>query len=219
MRTISILCSVVFLLSLAAWPVIDYAGGRSCMPVTFPPLWPAELTASAIGLLAAVVLVIAVIKSLLARRRRAWTIGALAVVIAAGSAFWFCPPELPGFLHGLRDRFVAEVGYPKMREFAKEMSQAGPEAIIGRPGMGSPPAPEQQRRWDDLVARYPFLNWTYGAGTVIVRGGIVELTWGSALTGHWGFQVAPDGVVKDIEKDRGKVLRVAADIQFIYYFD
>ena len=51
---------------------------------------------------------------------------------------------------------------------------------------------------------------------MIVRDGIVELTWGSALVGHWGFQVAPDGVVKDMERDRGAVLRVAADIQFIY---
>ena len=103
-----------------------------------------------------------------------------------------------------------------MREFAKEMSQAGPEAIIGRPDVGSPPASQQQKRWDDLVARYPFLDWNHGTGAVIVRDGIVELTWGSALVGHWGVQVAPDGVVKDMEKDRDVVLRVAADIQFIY---
>lgn len=103
-----------------------------------------------------------------------------------------------------------------MREFAKEMSQAGPEAIIRKPGVGGLPAPQQQKQWDDPAARYPFLDWNHGTGTVIVRGGIVELTWGSALTGHWGFQVAPDGVVKDVEEDRGAVLRVAPDIQFIY---
>ena len=51
---------------------------------------------------------------------------------------------------------------------------------------------------------------------VIVRGGIVQLTWGSALVGHWGFQVAPDGTVRDLEKGYGAALRVSDDIQFIY---
>jgi len=219
MRAISILCAVVFLLSLAAWPIIDYTGGRSCRPLTFPSLWPTELTASAIGLLAAVALVIATLKSLLARRQRAWAIGALLLVIAAGAVFPSCLPALPGFLEGLRDRFVGEVGCPRMREFAREMSQTGTEAVIGRPGAGHSATPEQRKRWNDLVARYPFLDWIPGAGTVIARDGIVELTWGSPLTGHWGFQVAPNGVVRDVDEERGKILRVAADIQFIYYFD
>ena len=139
MRTISILCSIVFLLSLAAWPVIDYAGGRSCMPSTFPPLWPAELTASAIGLLAAMVLVVAVIKSLWTRAGEPGPCGALGAVTAAGSAFWFCPPELPGFLHGL-DRFVAEVGIRRRASSPKRCPRPAREAIIRKPDVGSPPA-------------------------------------------------------------------------------
>jgi len=47
----------------------------------------------------------------------------------------------------------------------------------------------------------------------------VEVTWGSALTGHWGFQVAPDGEVKDLEPGRGTTLRVSRDIQFVSYGD
>jgi hypothetical protein len=218
-RTASVLCVIVFLLSLAAWPVIDYAGGRACMPVMFPALWPAELTASAIGFLAVVAVVIMVVKSLLARRRRIWTIGALAIVIAAGWVFPSCLPKLPGFLHGLRDRFVMEVGYPKLREFAKEISRTGVEAMIARPSTGNLPPTEQQKCWDELVARYPFLGWNDGAGTVIARGGIVELTWGSPLTGHWGVQVAPGGTVKDVDEERARALRVSQDIQFVYYDD
>jgi hypothetical protein len=219
MRITGIICAAVFLLCLVAWPVIDYIGGRLCEPLSFPPLWPAEIVPSGIGLLVAVILLITVIRSLLARRQRGWTIGALAVIIAAAWAFRLYGPQLPGFLHGLRDRFVIEVGYPRMREFAKEVSQTGKEDIIQNPSVWGRQSQEQQKRWDDLVVRYPFLGWTHGAGSVIVRDGIVELTWGSPLTGHWGFQVAPNRKVGPVEEDRGRVLTVSKDIQFVYYFD
>jgi len=42
------------------------------------------------------------------------------------------------------------------------------------------------------------------------------MTWGSPLTGYWGFQVAPGGEVKDPEEGRGRILRVSEDIQFVY---
>ncbi len=216
MRTISVLCGIVFLLSLAAWPALGYAGGRACTPLAFPGLWPAELTASAIGLLAVVVLVIVVIGSLLVRRRRAWTIGTLAVVIAAGAGFWFCPPSVLWFLDGLRDRFVAEVGYSKMREFAREVAQTGIEVASAGGSIAGSASPGQQKQWDDLVARYPFLGWNDGAGSVIVRDGVVQFTWGSALAGHWGFEVALGGTVRDVERDQGVALKVSDDIQFIY---
>jgi hypothetical protein len=103
-----------------------------------------------------------------------------------------------------------------MREFAKEVSQRGEEIVIARPGKWSPATPEQQKQWDDLRSRYPFLRWTFGQGTVVARDGIVSLTWGSALTGHWGFQLALEETVKGLEQDRGRVLKVSDDIQFVY---
>ena len=223
-KVVTVVCSAVFVLCLAAFPIIDYVGGRLCSPLAVPPLLPAEVVPLGIALFAAVILVTAVIASLVVRRDRAWTIGALAIVLAATGVFVLCAPHLPGFLHGLRDRFVTKVGYPKMREFAREVSQQGfplgPEGILQKPGIGgNPVSEERQKQWDDLAGRYPFLEWTFGAGTVIVRGGLVELNWGSPLTGHWGFQVAPKGKVGAVEEDRGRVLQVADDIQFVYYFD
>ena len=217
MRAVSVLCCLVFLLCLVAFPLIDYAGGRLCRPLSAPLVGlPAEIMPLGIGFLAVIVLVLTVVRSFLARRHRAWTIGALTVVSAAAYVYWFQLPKFPGYLEGLRDRFDMKVGYPRMREFAQELSRVGEEAIIGRPGKWSPATPEDEKRWDDLVARYPFLKWNHATGTVLVRGGIVQLTWGSALAGHWGFQVAPEGTVRNLEKDRGAALRVSADIQFVY---
>lgn len=207
---------MIFVLCLAAFPVIDYAGGRRCMPLAVPPFLPAEIVPFAIGLLAGGVLVLAVITSFIVRRHRLWTAAALAVAVIITWAFVSYGSRFPGFLEGLRDRFVTRVGYPKMRDFAKEFSLVDTEAIIRGPGRGNSISEE---RWTNLALRYPFLDWAYGTGTILVRDGIVELTWGSALTGHWGFQVSPAGAVKDLEEDEGAMLRVAQDIQFVYYFD
>jgi len=215
MRVASVLSCVVFLLCLVALPIIGYAGGRLCEPLCVL-LFPAEIVPLGIGFVAAVILVLTVVRSLVARRHRLWAIGALAIVVVATLTFAHSAPRLPGFLHGLQDRFVAKVGYPRMREFAKEVSQIGPGATIARPGRWNPATPEDQKRWDDLVTRYPFLGWNDATGTVGVGDGTVGLSWGSALVGHWGFQVAAQGTVKDLEKDHHRALRVSDDIQFVY---
>ena len=107
-----------------------------------------------------------------------------------------------------------------MREFARELSSIGEDTILSGPRRTTNSLSKEQReQWADLACRYPFLNWVHGAGVVLVRGGIVELTWGSPLTGHWGFQVSSDGKVKDAEEDRCVALRVSDDIQFINYYD
>jgi hypothetical protein len=223
MKATNVICGIAFLLCLVAFPVIAYVGGRLCTPLDFPPLFPAEIVPAGVGLLAGIGIMATVIRSLIARQHQAWTLGSLAIIIGAGGAFWVGAPHLPGFLHGLRDRFVSEVGYDRMRTFATELSQGSslvdPDGILRKPSNREKATPEQQRQWNDLVARYPFVNWVFGYGTVIVREGIVEMTWGSPLTGHWGFRVAPAGRVKNPDEDRCRVLRGSEDIQFVYYFD
>jgi hypothetical protein len=216
MKKTSVVWGMVFLLCLVALPGIEYTGGRLCMPLIVPPLFPAQIVPVGVGLLAGGKLIGALIRSFAARRDRVWTLSALAIGITATVVFGLAAPHLPGFLHGLRDRFTCRVGYVQMREFAREVSRVGEETIIARPGRWSPATPERQKQWDDLRSRYPFLRWTFGQGTVVVRGGMVWVSWGSALTGHWGFQVAVNGPVEDLEEGYGRVLRVADDIQFIY---
>ncbi|MDI6450714.1 hypothetical protein [Anaerobaca lacustris] len=223
MKRTSIVCGVVFLLCLLALPSIGYIGGRVCMPLWVPPFLPAQVVPLGIGFVAGVFLLGAVVRSLIARRDRRWTLGVLAVVIAATGAFRLAAPHSPGYLHGLRDRFVSKVGYARMRQFAEEVSRHHPlvdsEGILIRPDRLKAGSPEQIEQWNDLVSRYPFLNWNFATGTVIAREGLVELTWGSPLVGHWGFQVATTGEVTDLDPDRAWFLRVAEDIQFVNYFD
>jgi len=200
-KMVSIICTVVFVACLLSLPVISYMGGRQCMPLIFPWLFPAEIIPWGVGFVAAMVLMVALFKS----RDRKWPLGALAVIIGATVVFWFCCPATI-FLYGMRDRFVAQVGYPMMRQFAREFPQ-NDELLM------------EQEQWDDMVRRYPFLNWSTGARARVTPQGAVRVEWGSPLFGHRGFDVAGKGTLRAPDKNKGQVLKVTDDIQFFYLYD
>ena len=202
MKIISIICTVVFLVCLLSLPAIRYLGGRQCMPLVVAPLLPAEVVPSGIGFVTAIVL----LASLATGRDRKWTLGAVVVLIGTTSVFWFCYQPSTIFLYGLRDRFTSQVGYAATRQFAQDFSQ-------------SDSLPMEQKQWEHLVKRYPFLRWNRMARARITQQGAVKVEWGSPLLGHWGFEVAGKGALSVPEKDRGRVLKVVDDIQFVYDYD
>lgn len=223
MKIASIICMVVFLLCLLALLVLRYFEGRLDEPLAILPFFPAEIVPLGAGFLAGLTLVYTTAASLMAHRDRKWAVGALAMTIGAAGLFWFCAEPASVFLYGLRDRFVVQVGYRMMRQFAAELSQdkslTDREGVLQSPGYHDAATPRAQKQWDDLVARHPFLGWNGEAGTVIARGGSVSLTWGSGLVGHWGFEVALEGTLSVPEEDRGRILKIADDIQFVSYYD
>jgi len=172
------------------------------MPLIFF-LFPAEVIPWGVGFVAAMVLLALLPKS----RDRKWPLGALVVVIGATVVFWFCCQPATIFLLGLRDRFTDQVGYPMMRQFAREFSQSDSLQI----------EPEQWN--DDLVTRYPFLHWKLRTHAGITQQGAVAVGWGGALLGHWGFEVAGKGTLNVPDKNKGRVLKVTDDIQFFYLYD
>jgi hypothetical protein len=223
MKVLSITCAVVVLSCLLALPAIDYVGGRTGGPLTLGP-FPAQVVPFATGLLAVIYLLVTAVASLVVKQHRRWSVGMLTIsIMATGLSPLWDDCRLPGFLHGLRDRFVADVGYAKMREFAREVSQDNfllvVDGVLRRPGEYGAATPREQKRWDDSVSRYRFLGWNRQSGTIVVDEGQVELYWGSALTGHWGFQVSTGARLEAPEEDRGRMLRVADDIQFVEYYD
>jgi len=201
-RMVSIICTVVFVACLLSLPVISYLGGRQCMPLIFPWLFPAEVIPWGVGFVTAIVL----ITTLATGRDRKWPLRALAVLIGTAVVFWLCCQPTTIFLYGMRDRFLAQVGYPVMRQFAEEFPQ-NDELLM------------EQEQWDNMVRRYPFLNWSSGARARITPQGVVRVEWGSPLFGHRGFDVAGKGTLSVPDENRGQVLKVADDIQFFYLYD
>ena len=201
MKIVSIICIVVFVVCLLSMPVIRYMGGRQCMPLIFF-LFPAEVVPLGVGFVITIVLMVSLPKS----RDRKWTLGALSVLIGTTVVFWFYYQPATIFLYGLRDRFVVQVGYPMMRQFAQEFSK-------------SDSLPMEQEQWDDLVKRYPFLHSILRTRAGITQQGSVVVEWGGSLLGHWGFEVVGKGTLSVPDKDKGRVLKVAHDIQFFYDYD
>ena len=209
----SIVFCVIALLSILSVPVIGYIGGRQCCPLIVA-LLPAEIVSVAVWLLSVIMLVMSVVKSVIIRRHILLRCAALVIVLISTTAMLYLGNSM--YLYGLRDRFVEQAGYSNIREFANEVSQKQ-ELVI----CGYKLSDESKPIWDDLVSRYPFVSWNNNSGTIIARDGLVSLTWGSPLVGHWGFEVSPNGLVKDIE-DRCRILsilRISDGLQFVYYDD
>jgi len=208
----SIIFFVIALLSILSVPVIRYIGGRQCCPLIVAIL-PAEIVPVAVWLLSVIMLVMLVVRSLVIRRQILLRCAALVIVLISTMAMLYLSNPTLFYLYGLRDRFVEQAGYSDIRKFAYEVSQ-NQELII----CGYMLSYESKPIWDDLVSRYPFVSWNDNSGKIITRDGLVSLTWGSPLVGHWGFEVSPNGLVKDIE-DRCTILRISDGLQFVYYED
>lgn len=208
----SIIFCVIALLSILSVPIIEYIGGWRCSPLSVCML-PAGIVPVAVWLLSVIMLIMSVVRSLITRRHILLRCAALVIVLISTMAMLYLSNSTLFYLYGLRDRFVEQAGYSDIRKFAYEVSQKQ-ELII----CGYMLSDESKPIWDDLVSRYPFVSWNDNAGTIIARDGLVSLTWGSPLAGHWGFEVSPNGQVKDLE-DRGKILRISNDLQFVYYED
>jgi len=196
------------LLCVLSIPVIEYTGGYRCFPLVFIIL-PAQVVPYGIWIFAVVKLICLMIKSIMNMRQVFTLLGVLLIVLASMWLYRTRSQTASAYLWGLKTRFENNVGYTKMREYAREYAEEASkqqETIVRDPNFR-----------EDLSARYPFLGWIQGTGHSYMREDIVEHTWGSPLSGHWGFQVSPNGSVRDIERCR--VLRISSDIQFVYYYD
>ena len=206
----SIIFCVIALLSILSVPIIEYVGGWLCSPLSVCML-PAGIVPVAVWLLSVIMLIMSIVRSLIIRRHILLTCAALVIVLISTTAMLYLGNSM--YLYGLRDRFVEQAGYSDIRKFAYEVSRKQ-ELVI----CGYMLSDESKPIWDDLVSRYPFVSWNNNSGTIIARNGLVSLTWGGPIVGHWGFEVSPNGLVKDIE-DRCKILRISDDLQFVYYED
>ena len=190
-------CALGLFLSLST------SGGRRCCPLVVWPLLPAQVVPCCAWFVAVGVLIGLVFAS--RKKKEPLVVPIVALAISLVSMFVFLKVIEPCsfFVLGLKARFANDPGYARMREYARDV-QLNYDSII-----------EDPNKRDDLLSRYPFLDCFLGAGRFGVSDGVVYHEWGSALVGHWGFEVAPEGVAG--EKGREFYLRVAPDIQF--YFD
>ncbi len=227
MKKYDLILLVILICSVAAACATDYIGGYKARPLHIL-LIPVVLFPAFFALLAFVILSIKSVIGLIRRTRRDMSllnigIMSLMVVIIA----WV---PIPGYLHGLRDRLKNEIGYEGLREFAYEfeghedLEKLNPEVtgfshkILKGPKRFGPLSSEEKSIWDEFSDKYEFLHWNRDTAYVGIYNNIVEVSWGSALIGHFGFQVALHGA--EFKNQRpGRYLKVEDDIQFLYLVD
>ncbi len=209
----NIVFAIAAVLCVIAIPAIGFAGGLLCFPLfALPAIAPYGIW---------LFLVVSLTCSTLGARKNArqvrMPLGALAIAVAS---MWllhanYRPTSV--FVRGLEFRFAQKAGYDAMRQFAKEVAES-PGGVAHAHDLGNPQERFDPKRRAEFGSRYPFLDWGFGTGILSVSKGVVSQTWGSALTGHWGFRVATGGSL-GTPKDCVDILRASDDIQFVYYED
>jgi hypothetical protein len=198
------------LLCIVAVAAIEFLGGWRGLPLAILVL-PAEVAPIFIWLVSVFKLIAGAIRSIMANSQIYLACGTLAAVVLFTWAFIsFGNPDWVR-CYGLKTHFACSVGYAKMRDFAKEVSQKQ-----GFEGFRRDSSDESRAIWDDLASRYPFLSWNGSAGQIWADRRRVSLYWGSALVGHLGFTVAVDGRLPDSDapEDRTQSIKVSPDIEF-----
>jgi len=119
-------------------------------------------------------------------------------------------------VYGLRDRLKQDYSLDDLRSFAREIHQMSLSGNNSHLDDGSLKKKESEEF--DLKKKYPFLSWiktryTEGPSFYNDIDGVVNVRWGGALVGHWGFSIADDGGKLDLPQRAGiKVLRLSDDI-------
>ena len=215
--TSSLFFAIIGILSILSIFLIEFIGGFTCNPLIILPLLPAKMASYIVLLYSIIMLIFLTFRTIFKNIRQVYLPVTSLIIVIGSLSLFFQFQSLNCFLYGLNTRFKTQFGYSKMREFAKEIIQK-PEGIVSDSSLAEDPRhSKDQSKRQELAKKYPFLGWHKDHGGVYIIEDIVEMTWGSALSGHWGFQVALKGKVSPIEK--GTSLKVADDIQFVYFED
>jgi len=163
-------------------------------------------------------LLIAWIISLFRKKHRLWTTAMLAGLLAliGFQLIVLHPSKL--IIYGMRNRMMRDYSLDDLRRFARDIDQL-PRPPNDHYGSTKGFTMEDLDK-TELKVKYPFLSWGKGPGFegpsfITESDGLVNVRWGGALAGHWGFSVVVNGGKANPSLLDAKILRVSDDIFFI----
>jgi hypothetical protein len=124
-------------------------------------------------------------------------------------------------MYGMRDRMMRDYSLDDLRHLARDVDRIPRSPDL--PGSTTKGWMRDELGETGLKKKYSFLMWPkdpdiQGPSYIAETDGVVDVRWGGALIGHWGFSVAVNG--KRIELDPGtKISRVSDDIFFVFEYD
>lgn len=99
-------------------------------------------------------------------------------------------------LQGLHDRITHDYTLDDLRHFARDMDQTGilKSGVIDH-GDVSGLTSQQKEAFEQLGKKYLFMHWMddgryYNGPSLSEEGDVIDVFWGGALPGHWGFSIS-----------------------------
>ena len=152
-----------------------------------------------------------------------WTSRFMVVFLAWSALTCFLPRPSQLIASGLRDRIIKEYGVTKLRQFAHDFDQLPQIAAYDSSSRKIYMRTDLLRT--GLAQKYPFLAWmkisprNIGPSYIAEKNRVVDVRWGGALWGHWGFSVALDGKCLDPVIPAATILKVSDEVYFIREWD
>lgn len=158
---------------------------------------------------------------LIKKHHRLWTTTMLAGLLALWCIARVLPPPPAFIMYGMRDRVMRDYSLDDLRHLARDFDRLPPisSSISG--------STKGYMRGDlantGLSKKYSFLDWpknreVQGPSYIAETDGIVDVRWGGALVGHWGFSVAVNGRRINGQPD-SKISRASEDILFVFDYN
>jgi hypothetical protein len=178
-----------------------------------------------VGAISFPVLVITWVASLIRRKHRFWTTAMMIGLLILMGLVRIMPPPSRMVVYGLRDRLVHDNSLDEIRRFAQDFDKLPPS---NDDHLGTNTGTKQFMREDlartGLKEQYSFLNRVKttdfdGPSYVHEEDGVVDVRWGSAYAGHWGFSVSVKGGKLDLSSEPGTPLRLSDDILVVSELD
>ena len=158
-------------------------------------------------------------------RRRSWNYSTLSIslILIFICASWFLLPSSRMVLWGLKNRVIRDQSLNDIRGFARDVDQIK-DAYKPHTDSDEKLLMSEDISKTGLKAKYPFLRWIRGHsfdGPSFVKeeNRVVDVQWGSAYSGHWGFKIRVDGKRIDLLSSPGTSLRLSDDVIIISDFD
>jgi hypothetical protein len=172
------------------------------------------------GFILLLVLIIIWIISLFRKKHRLWTTTMLTGLLVLNALEYIMPRPSDLIIYGMRNRMMHDCNLDTLRDFARDFDRLA-RLPNNLPGSTKGYMNEDLTK-TGLKEKYPFLNWLKGSGgfegpsSIAETDGVVDVRWGGALAGRWGFSVAVNDKRINPPAESGiKFLRVSDDIYFI----
>lgn len=215
MKSLSTLCLLIAVASLAAGSYGMYSlGGLGDIWRYFNSFYLGPVI-----FLAVVVMVACSIISLFQRGGRGWCAAMLSLFfIALAVQLYAMPSPNAMIVRGIHDRVLRANPPDELRHFARDFHQAIPYLAINR-GMTQALDEKQSVAYAKMKLAYPFMTWSLEPGegpSIYERDNRINVEWGGAAAGKWGFSVTLDGTKNESDKGPAAELLPISDDIFFY---